>query len=365
MGNNGSSELGSDADVADVGEFTRKMTHRALADGIPLVEIMSAQSSVDDWSQWWDFWKGRAEYYTNAAERCLREGSVITAGDHYVVAAMCAHFGQFMYYKYPERKAEGVKLKIELYSKAAELFEVPAQPVEIEIGQGKTIPGYLRVPSSKLPLACAVVVGGLDSTKEDSHDLSQRLIRRGVATLTIDCPGQGEALERGLMLSHESYLSISRAIDFLESRPEIDSNRIGIVGRSLGGNLVAWAAAEDDRIRACVAWPGTYDFDNFLERKPISKVAYGRATGLGIEETFEVVKRMSLADVAQRITCPLYVVHGGKDTALPVYKSERLAQEASGPTTLEIDPTGLHCNHDRAFEYRSRIADWLTRELSD
>lgn len=55
-----------------------------------------------------------------------------------------------------------------------------------------------------------------------------------------------------------------RAIDYLQSRPEVDGSRIGITGRSGGGAYSWWVAAIDERIKAAVPVAGITDLQNYV-----------------------------------------------------------------------------------------------------
>lgn len=83
-----------------------------------------------------------------------------------------------------------------------------------------------------------VFCNGLDSMKEMLFRLGlpRELARRGIATLCVDQPGTGASLrERGLTAVHDSERWASAAVDYLETRPDVDGTRIGMSGVSLGG----------------------------------------------------------------------------------------------------------------------------------
>ena len=136
------------------------------------------------------------------------------------------------------------------------MLQPPLEPVAIPFDE-ITFPAYLRVPDSSSLSACAILVGGLDTTKEDAFALTEVLIARGIATLAFDGPGQGETLSK-LPLILDFERAVSAVIDYLQDRPEVDADRIGVLGRSSGGHL-ALRAASDPRVRAVVAWGLLYD----------------------------------------------------------------------------------------------------------
>ena len=70
--------------------------------------------------------------------------------------------------------------------------------------------------------------------QEDYLIVADHCMRRGLATLAFDGPGQGETMFE-MRWRTDFERAIIAVIDYLEGRPEIDRARIGIVGRSMGG----------------------------------------------------------------------------------------------------------------------------------
>ena len=108
---------------------------------------------------------------------------------------------------------------------------------------------------------------GLDSAKEEMHTNEQLFLDRGMATLAFDGPGQGEA-EYDLPICPEFEKPVAAAIDWLETRDDIDPERIGIWGVSLGGYSAPRAAAYEPRIKACISLTGPFDFAEAFDRAP-------------------------------------------------------------------------------------------------
>ena len=72
---------------------------------------------------------------------------------------------------------------------------------------------------------------------------------------------------------------------------------------------------------------------------------------------------LSLKGVAQRITCPLFIVAGKLDRIMPYKDAERLAAEVAGPVELLVIEDGNHVANNRAYRYRSQTADWMGDRL--
>lgn len=95
------------------------------------------------------------------------------------------------------------------------------------------------------------------------------LAKRGFVTLSPDYPSFGEhavdfdadAYESGTM---QAVYDNVRAIDLLQSLPEVDPQRIGAIGHSLGGHNALFTAALDERIAATVSSCGFTRFDRYM-----------------------------------------------------------------------------------------------------
>ena len=131
--------------------------------------------------------------------------------------------------------------------------------------EGASLPGYLHLPRNahdRAP-ACTIMVNGADSVKEEYHFWAREFVRRGIAVLTLDGPGQGEMVGKLPMHPDAWDGPMSAAVDALERSGRVDGARIGIWGSSMGGYLAARAAAFEPRLRAVVSSGGFYDFRDY------------------------------------------------------------------------------------------------------
>ena len=85
------------------------------------------------------------------------------------------------------------------------------------------------------------------------------------ATIVFDFATDGAAYESGTMKGIWNHI---RAVDLLESLPEVDPDRIGVIGHSLGGHNALFVAAFDQRIRAVVSSCGFNAFEDYYDRRP-------------------------------------------------------------------------------------------------
>src|SRR5262245_16184014 len=142
---------------------------RLIGDGVPAGDVMAAQANLTRWDEWFQ-----------------------SAGELFWQACLSLHYAQFLWFHDPVRRDEGQMRKVALYREAAPLLAAPAVRSD-EPFDGFVIPGYLRLPlgaSGRVPVV--IVLGGLESTKEESYRFENLCLARGLATCTFDGPGQGE-----------------------------------------------------------------------------------------------------------------------------------------------------------------------------
>ncbi len=301
---------------------------RMVGDGVFYPDLLRLRSRIRTWEGWLAELGRLGDEYETLAHEAEARGHSISVGEHYWQAAICWHFAQFLWFDRPAEKLHALKRKVELYLRGAPLFDPPAERVEVEF-EGTRIPGYLRLPprlDGRAPLA--ILLGGLDSTKEESYHFENACLRRGLATFSFDGPGQGEYLtQRPLAPDFERYSAA--VIDHLAKRPEIDSERIGAVGRSLGGYFAARAAAYNKRLRACVVFGALYDLSQFDSIPARTQMGFRFVTGIAnpAEAKATAQAYVDLAGITQRIRQLIYILHGALDVLFPVGQAQRLYDE--------------------------------------
>ena len=164
-------------------------------------------------------------------------GRAISASDKQLRAVV--------YYLTAERiQAHGSPGRIALYERllrvfkeGVELGQVNCERVEIPYGNSHLAGLYVRANREADRAPISVQINGLDSTKELKYfvGLPQWLARRGVCSLIVDQPGTGEALRlHDMKALYNSEVWASRVVDYLETRADVDSRRIGLEGVSPG-----------------------------------------------------------------------------------------------------------------------------------
>lgn len=334
---------------------------RLLLDGVPYVDLVSARERDPEVS-WFDHWMATADSYEAEAQVALDSGHRLTAGELLVTAALCAQYAQFLWFG--EDRAKGQKRKAELYSKAAPYLNPPAERFDLPIDQ-VAIPGYVRVPVGEGPWPCAVLIGGLESTKEESYRFEELLLARGIATATFDGPGQGEMLAntpaRG---DFERYTS--RVADFLVADSRLDSSRLAVVGRSLGGHYALRSASLDPRFVACVSWGGYVHFDNWEGRPPLAQESWryvSNSSDLAEARAF-VEKNLDSRPILKDLRVPTYFLHGALDFVSLAQVDVLREFAVNADLTVVVEPAGDHCCHNLGPRPRLTMVDWIADALS-
>ena len=339
---------------------------RLLGDGVPGGDVATARAEVTRWEQWYPFWAARGDTYESLARAALARGRHQSAGELFWQACLSYHYAQFLWFHDPANREAGQKRKVALYREGAPLFAVPAERFDLAF-EGFTIPGYLRLPperSGRVPVA--IVLGGLESTKEESYLFENRCLARGVATCTFDGPGQGEMYFQAKMRP-DFYRFASAVVDWLQVRPDIDGDRIGIIGRSLGGFYAVHTAAHEPRIMACVAWGVLFDLSYYNSMGEPSRRGFAYVAGYDdhVSAAPYLKKTLDLSGQAERVRCPVYALHGALDRLIPATQVDRLRRALANNPDVEFDipADGDHCCHNLYHVVRPRMADWLAERL--
>ena len=336
---------------------------RFVANGTDYVDFLATLSRITSWDEWCREWGVTAAGYEAIAKRAEERGRRLTAAGAWRRAALCWHWGKFLFTEHPEEQRAAHERTVAGYARGAWALDPPAERVEIPY-QGKRLAAYLRLPAGSGPAPAVVMIPGLDSVKEELQATASYLLRRGLATLAIDGPGQGET-EYELPIEPAYERVVSACFDWLQARDRVDAERLGVFGVSLGGYYAARAAAFEPRALATVALAGPYNFDDGWDDLPVlTRAAFQRRSGAASpEEARERAAALTLAGASQRITRPLLVAFGRQDRLISYRHAERLAAEAPG-AELAMFEDGNHGLTNHVFESRTLMADWLAWKLA-
>lgn len=336
---------------------------RLLGSGVDYndaVAIISGMKDVADWSHGWEAAGARHEA---RGDEALSAGNAVTAGEAFFRAAISFHTGQAGNVETPDEKLRVQSRQREAYLKAMPHLSPPTERIEIPF-ESITFPGNLRLPEGDdAPYPCVLLNAGADSTKEEFFTLENEFLKRGIATCAYDGPGQGMTWQQ-MKLRGDFEAPVGAVLDVLASRAEIDSDRFGIWGRSMGGYAAPRVAAHDRRIKAAIALGGYFDLPGFWDSSShvlldILQFAFGAADR---REAREKANDFSLVGIAEQIACPLLVVHSDRDEICPLSEAERMAAEAPNAELIVFEG-GNHCCDNMPAVVRPLMADWMAHQL--
>lgn len=288
----------------------------------------------------------RREARALAAEQAHQ---LVTARDNYFMAAIHWGAAQWPIDENNERNLYLNGKKRECYSHYARLADHQVEPVWIPLGDQK-LPAWFHLPPgySGGPLTAVVWVPGMDSFKEGAVALyGDALLNRGFAVLAIDGPGQYESPVLGIYFRMQAWEETGRAcIDWLAQRPEVNSERVAITGRSFGSFFATIAAAEEPRFMACAVSavchePGFHTI--FEEASPTFKQRFMYMANIHDEAEFDAFRQtMTWAGHAGKIRMPYLCLAGEADELSPLEHTERLLAAMPGPKQFVVYQDARH-----------------------
>jgi len=129
------------------------------------------------------------------------------------------------------------------------------------------------------------------------------------------------------MLRENSVKDIGALLDWIATQPELDANRIMVMGGSYGGYMsLAVSTNYPDKIRCAVDVVGISNFNTFLKntedyRRDLRRVEYGDERD---PKMFAFLESISPNNNAGKIKKPLLIVQGGNDPRVPKSEAEQM-----------------------------------------
>ena len=285
-------------------------------------------------------------------------------------------------------QAHGSAGREQTYAKARSTFDrstmlggINRERVEIPLATG-TMPALFTCAPGAGPKPAVVYCNGLDSCKELLYwsRLPEALARRGISTLCVDQPGSGEALRiQNLPVDPHSEHWAARAVDWLEARAEVDSERIGMTGISLGGHFAPRAVAYEPRFASGAVWGANHNWREVQDKRmrregenPVPHYWQHVFWAFGAENMEDFLARsagMDLNGHMDRITVPFLVTHGAHDRQISVdYAHQAYDQLINSPRRelkifTEREGGIEHVGADNMAFGRDYIADWFAETL--
>ena len=264
--------------------------------------------------------------------------------------------------------------------------EFTVENIHFQSRPGLYVTGNLYVPKNvegKLPTI--LYVCGHGRVKKDGVSYGNKthyqhhggwFARNGYVCLTIDTLQLGEIegvhhgtyshnrwwwLNRGYTSAGVEAWNCVRALDYLETRPEVDSSRFGVTGRSGGGAYSWWIAAIDERIKCAVPVAGITDLHNHV----VDGCVEGHCDCMYMVNTHQWDYAKVAALVSPR---PLLISNTDTDRIFPLDGVVRTFESARRIYSLQgaADKVALNITaggHKDTQELRVHAFRWFNRHL--
>ena len=277
------------------------------------------------------------------------------------------------------------------------------------LSEGDRLAAALLLPE-QTPAPAVILAHGVFEFKEDFFDYAGRLAEAGLAALALDMRGHGGSEGKRYSCYKERWAAdVVGAMDYLETRPEVEQGRFGLVGLSSGGTAVLRAAARaDPRVRALVTLAASFQTNlSLLERAifvtlraagvvkraftgsdlRVSLVSIANtmvtAEDPAVDEHFHTAPRLvdafehvpfpgvwngfvvDIRDELGRVQAPTLVIHGAQDQMEPVGGAHILYETLTCEKELSIIEGSGHLLHldYRKDEVFALLLGWLQRQL--
>src|SRR5229473_5397908 len=199
--------------------------------GLDPADVREAFASIKTTDK--DEW---AAAFIAVADRYMAEATSVEKSDpskanaDYIRAWRIYSFGRWPVPVSPGKQRAYAKA-VEAFRAHARFWDPPLEIVHIPF-EGSEIVGYLRLPKNAPgPVPLVLAISGLDSRKEDLSESFSATLPTGIGFFAVDGPGTGQA---PIKVSENADRMLSRVLDYLQTRPELDQTRIAMHGVSWG-----------------------------------------------------------------------------------------------------------------------------------
>jgi dienelactone hydrolase len=346
--------------------------------------------AAGDRDSWYDAWSEFASGLVARGDEARRAGHSVSARNVYLRAA--EYFRQAFFFHREDLHADKLRSafagSVAAFRCALELSEHPGRPL------GGAISGYLFSAAGAGPHPTILHVGGYDSTAEELYASVPAALERGYAFAAVDGPGQGAMLyDRRVPMRPDWENVVPEMFDALAAEPEVDPQRIVLVGRSFGGVIAPRGAAGEQRLAALIVDPGQFDmgpallaqlgplgdhvhdsgadeqFQGLLRQPGMMAVLGPRMATHGVQTVrayCEDMLRYSNAETVTQISCPTFVTDNESDV-VSTGQGQLLYEHLQCPKEFRLftkaDGAEGHCEGMASTVFWDAAYNWLDDRL--
>ena len=234
--------------------------------------------------------------------------------------------------------------------------------ISFSSADGRRVAGWCAPSRNR---AAIILVHGTGAERSSLLFETGFLSQAGFGVLAIDLPGQGASEGRTRWGVPERH-AISAAVDWLRARGEVDPQRIGGFGFSMGAYVLTQAAVLDQRLRAVALVSSPTEV---VEHNWLATAKWGLLTQVpcylalrAYGQSLDIPPRDVIGSIAPRA---VLIVGGVLDPLVPAFMAQQLFAAAGSPKELWLVPRAHHSDFAQIAgpEYRNRLAGFFDRAL--
>ncbi|ANZ59945.1 alpha/beta hydrolase family protein [Secundilactobacillus paracollinoides] len=365
--------------------------------GADVSEVLTTAAAIEEnnFESWYTHWLALADRVFARGKSFEQTGHMLSASQNYLKASNYYRSAEFFLHGNPDdprllatwsMSRDAFQKGIRLSNQCAEIVAIPYEDT--------TMPGYLYTIDDQ-PRPTLLVHGGYDSTGDELYfQVVIDALAHGYNAMTFEGPGQGAMIrEQHLPFRPDWENVVGPALDFLEQRAEVQSDKIALMGISFGGFLAPRAAAFDHRLAAVIADDGVFTFSfadafaarghegaTFKDIEPTLKMLMAKSSNVRwvidnglftfgvktIEDLFNKTTAYSMAGIADKIQCPIFIGDAAGDGFFKG-QPQHLYNAIQSPKTLVTfgpeDGAEEHCQMGALNYFNQRVFNWLDDTL--
>ncbi|MFC1845840.1 alpha/beta hydrolase family protein [Chloroflexota bacterium] len=369
--------------------------------GADIGECLSTVYRIEDGDDesWYREWLSTAQRVEKLAQGFLDQGDSMSARECYSRASTYYRTAEFFLHTDPDdpRIVDTWRKSRDCFLEVVALSDGLIEAVEITF-EDTSLPGYLYlVDKSKTARPLLLAQTGFDGTAEEiCIQIASVAVKRGFNCLVFEGPGQGRVIrEQHIPFRPNWETVVTPVVDYALTRPEVDPDKIALMGISFGGYFTPRAVAFEKRIKICIPNGGIYDFHaSMMKNMPpnfeqmlddpeaaaeIDKQIYqAMETNAGLRWSFangmftfhakspsewiRMTRPYNMRDSAGKIECFMLVVDSENDISLPG-QARQLYDAFNCPKEFMLftaeEGASDHCQVGGYMISNERILGWL------
>ncbi len=248
-------------------------------------------------------------------------------------------------------------------------FEMPYEDVTFSSTDGIKTNGFFIPGAKNRPTV--IVLHGYGANKSDVLNFAEILHHHRYNVLVFDFRGHGQTKGQ-CTLGYNETRDLAGAVNYLMTREDIDQNKIGVLGCSMGANTAIIGAANDQRIKAVVADSGFASFAGTVTR--FAKLFYKLPKYpfvppaiwfAQLRAGFNAGKADATKYIGKISPRPVFIIGGYRDQRIPLENQKELFKAAGEPKQLWLAPEADHLEARSLWprEYEKRVVSFFDKYL--